>query len=136
MKKLIAVLLSLIILASLTVPAFASEIEPYSNNVSTTVTSFTITAAGVAIVENSYTDSQNRVQSAKIETKVQRKVGLLWITVSGGSWVDITTEHCYIGGHSVQLTKKDTYRAHVEYTISGTGGSDDKITKNLEYVYS
>lgn len=76
------------------------------------------------------------IKSATIETKIQKKFGLIWITVSDGSWTDTTTATSYSKSHSVQLSSTGTYRAHVEFTISGSGGSDDEITKNVQRTYS
>ena len=58
------------------------------------------------------------------------------MTVDNGSWTDTSTSTSFSKSHSVQLSSKGTYRAHVVFTISGTGGSDDKITKNVEKTYS
>lgn len=136
MKKIIAVVLCLVTFFTATITAYASNIQPYSNNVGSTNTTFTISSSGLATVKNSYSDSLNRVKSAEIVTKVQKKVGLIWVTVDGGNWTDTSTSTNFSKSHSVQLSSKGTYRAHVVFTISGTGGSDDKITKNVEKTYS
>ncbi len=136
MKKMIAVILCLVTFFTVTLTAYASEIQPFSNNVGNTNTVFTISNSGLATVKNTYSDSLNRVTSAEIVTKVQKKVGLIWVTVSNGSWTDTSTATSFSKSHSVQLSSKGTYRAHVVFTISGTGGSDDKITKNVEKTYS
>lgn len=135
MRKIIAIILCLVTLFSATITAYAVEIAPCSNNVYTTNTSFSISSAGKATVTNSYTGKSGVTKSAKIVTKVQKKVGLIWVTVSNGSWTNTSTATSYSKSNSVQLSGKGTYRAHVEFTISGTGGSDDKITKNVEKVY-
>lgn len=136
MKKILTFILCLVILVTTTVTVYASAIEPLSNNVGRTNSAFVISTSGMATVSNSYLDSLNHLTSAKIVTKVQKRYGLIWITVDNGSWTDTSTATSFSRSHSVQLTKKGTYRAHVEFTISGTGGSDDKITKNIEKTYS
>lgn len=136
MKKVIAVILCLVTFFTVTLTAYASEIQPFSNNVGSTNTVFTISNSGLATVKNTYSDSLNRVTSAEIVTKVQKKVGLIWVTVSNGSWTDTSTATSFSKSHSVQLSGTGTYRAHVVFTISGTGGSDDKITKDVEKTYS
>ena len=136
MKKVIAVLLCLVTLFTVTITAYANSVQPYYNNVGSTNTVFTISSSGLATVKNSYSDSSNRAKQAKIVTKIQKKVGIIWVTVNGGSWTDTSTSTNFSKSHSVQLSSKDTYRAHVVFTISGTGGSDDKITKNVEKTYS
>lgn len=110
-------------------------VQPFSNNVGSTSTTFTISSSGLATVKNTYNGITGVTRSAEIETKVQKKFGLIWITVDNGSWTDTSTATNFSKSHSVQLSKTGTYRAHVEFKISGTGGSDDKITKNVERTY-
>lgn len=136
MKRLIAACLCLVTLFTATITAYAGSIQPYSNNVSTTSTSFSISSSGMATASNSYSGIARTTKSAKIVTKVQKKVGFIWVTVSGGSWTDTSSATNFSRSHSVQLSSRGTYRAHVVFTISGTGGSDDKITKNVEKKYS
>lgn len=136
MKKMIAVILSVVILLTTTITAYAGSIQLYSNNVLTTNTTFSISSSGLATVKNTYSGITGTTKSAEIVTKVQKKVGLIWVTVSNGSWTDTSTATSFSKSHSVQLSSKGTYRAHVVFTISGTGGSDDKITKNVEKTYS
>lgn len=136
MKKLIAMFLCLVTLLIATFPAYASDITTYSNNIYTTDTSFSISSSGNASVSNNYIGKQGLVTKGTIVTKVQKKFGLIWITVDGGKWTDTSTATSFSQSHSVQLKSTGTYRAHVEFTISGTGGSDDKITKNVEKTYS
>lgn len=136
MKKFIAVCLCIVTLFSATITAYASSIQPYSNNVDTTKTTFVISSTGKATVSNTYSGITGTTKSAEILTKVQKKVGLIWVTVDDGSWTDNSTATYFSKSHSVQLSSKGTYRAHVVFTISGIGGSDDKITKNVEKTYS
>lgn len=136
MKKFVSVLLCLTVLLTTSITVYAEDVQTYSNNVSTTNTSFSISSSGKATVNNTYMGITGTTKSAKIVTKVQKKFGLIWITVDNGSWTDTSTANNFSQSHSVQLSKTGTYRAHVVFTISGTGGSDDKITKNLEKTYS
>lgn len=135
MKKVIAVMLCLVIIFTATITAYAGSIQPFSNNVNSTDVSFSISSSGKATVSYEYYGKSGVTKSAKIVTKVQKKVGIIWVTVNGGSWTDTSTSTNFSRSHSVQLSSKDTYRAHVVFTISGTGGSDDKITKNIEKTY-
>lgn len=136
MKKFIAVCLCIVTLFSATITAYASGIQPYSNNVNSTDVSFSISSSGKATVSYEYYGKSGVTKNAEIVSKVQKKVGLIWVTVDAGSWTDTSTSTNFSKSHSVQLSSKGTYRAHVVFTISGTGGSDDKITKNVEKTYS
>lgn len=136
MKRFIAMILCFVTLITATFPVYASSITTYTNNVNTTNTSFSISSTGNATVSNNYAGKSGLVTKGTIVTKVQKKVGLIWITVDGGKWTDTSTATNYAQSHSIQLSSTGTYRAHVEFTISGTGGSNDKITKNVEKTYS
>jgi hypothetical protein len=136
MKKIIALIICFVVLFATTITAHASDIQICSNNVDATSTAFSISSSGLATVKNTYSGISGVTTSAKIVTKVQKKVGLIWVTVDNGSWSDTSTATNFSKSHSVQLSSKATYRAHIEFTISGTGGSDDKITKNIEKTYS
>lgn len=136
MKKIFAIIMSVAIILSITITAFADGISTYSNNVGSTATSFTISSKGKATVSNNFAGISGVTKSATITTKVQKKIGVIWVTVNNGNWIDTSTATNYSKSHSVQLSSTGTYRAHVVFTISGTGGSDDKITKNVEKEYS
>ncbi len=135
MKKLIAAVLCFVTLFTVTFPVYASSITPCANNIYTAETSFYISSTGKATVSNSYIGKSGLVTKGTIETKIQKKFGLIWITVDNGKWTDTSTANSFSQSHSLQLSKTGTYRSHVEFTISGTGGSDDKITKNIEKTY-
>ena len=136
MKRFTALMLCLVTFITATITVYADGIQPYYNNVNSVTTSFSISSSGKATVNNTYSGISGTTKNVKITTKVQKKYGLIWITVSGGSWTDTSTATNFSKSHSVQLSKTGTYRARVEFKISGTGGSDDKITKNVERTYS
>ena len=124
--------------------AYANDVESAADdeivlrllNASNAYTTFSISSSGKATVRNSYTGKAGKFKSAKITTKIQKKVGVIWVTVSGGSWTDTSSSLNYSKSHSLQLSSTGTYRAHVVFVISGSGGSDDKITKNVEKTYN
>ena len=64
-----------------------------------------------------------------------KKFVLHWVTVSEASWTDTSTATSYSKSHSIQLSKKDDYRANVVFTITGSSGSADEITKNVQKTY-
>lgn len=136
MKKSIATIFCFFALISTMFTAYGSEIVPFANNYNTVNAYFTISSSGRATASFDYQGKSGVTKSATIETKIQKKFGLIWITVSDGSWTDTTKATTYSNSHSVQLSSTGTYRAHVEFTISGTGGSDDEITRNVQRTYS
>lgn len=75
MKKFIVVILCFVTLFTVTITAYASDIQPFSNNVYTTNTTFAISGSGKATVSNQYTGKSGVIKSAKIVTKIQKKSG-------------------------------------------------------------
>lgn len=135
MKKLIAVCLCLITLFATTISVYASDYQIYSNNVTSASVFLSISSTGKATATLEYYGKSGVMKSAKVVTKIQKKVGVVWVTVSNGSWTDSSSATHLIKEHSVQLSGKGTYRAYSTFTFSGTGGSDDKITKTSEKTY-
>ena len=106
MKKIIAVCLCLIALCSLPISVYASSIQPCYNNVDRVNTTLTISSSGVATVKNLYIGITGTTKSAKIVTKVQKKVGIIWVTADNGSWTDNSSSNSLTKSHSVQLSGK------------------------------
>lgn len=134
MKKFLTFLVTLVIVLTATASVYASSAMPVANNNVDTKVYFAVSSSGQATVNVRCVALSSKFKSATFETKVQKKVGLIWVTVDNGSWTDVTKSTDFSKSHSVQLSSKGTYRAHVKITISGTGGSDE-ITKNVEKTY-
>lgn len=134
MKKIIVALITALLMFSVSITAYANDIVVYDNNCNGVDSNFFI-SNGKANVENKVTGKKGVTKKIIINTKVQKKVGLIWVTVDNGSWTDTSSACNFSKSHSVQLSDKGTYRAHVKFTVSGTGGSDDEITKNVEKTY-
>ncbi len=135
MKKFLTFLVTLVIALTATVSVYASSVTPLANNNVDTKVYFAVSSSGQATVNVRCVALSSKFKSATFETKVQKKVGLIWVTVDNGSWTDVTKSTDFSKSHTVQLSSRGTYRAHVKITISGTGGSDDEITKNVEKTY-
>lgn len=134
MKKYILTFVTFLLLFSISITAYAKDFTVCDNNCNNTYTYFSI-SNGKANVENKVIGKKGVTKKIVINTKVQKKVGLIWVTVDNGNWTDTSSACNFSKSHSVQLSDKGTYRAHVKFTISGTGGSDDEITKNVEKTY-
>lgn len=135
MRKFLAFFITLVIALTTTICVYAADFMPLKNNDAETKVNFAISSSGQATVIVRCNALSTKFTSATIETKVQKKVGLIWVTVDNGSWTDTTKSKNFSKSHSVQLSSKGTYRAHVKFIVSGTGGSDDEITKNVEKTY-
>ena len=117
------------------ISAFASNfgMTPYYNNVQRTSTTFDINESGVATVKTFMNGYPDTTTGATIKIKIQKRF-LLFFWSDVASWTEEATAHYYSNTHSVTVEKGD-YRAQVEYTIYGTGGSPDVITDELERSY-
>lgn len=135
MKKYIVAFISALLILSISITTYAKDIAVCDNNCNNTYTYFSI-SNGKGVVENRVIGKKGITKKIVINTKVQKKVGLIWVTVDNGSWTDTSSAYNFSKSHSVQLSDKGTYRAHVKFTVSGTGGSDDEITKNVEKTYN
>ena len=75
MKKIIAFILVVALLFTLSITAYAEESEIKGANYTSASTTFTISDSGLAKVTNKYVGKTGVFQSAKVTTKVQKKVG-------------------------------------------------------------
>lgn len=101
--------MSVAIILSITITAFADGISTYSKNVGSTATSFTISSKGKSTVSNNFAGISGVTKSATITTKVQKKIGVIWVTVNNGNWTDTSTATNYSKSHSVQLSSTGTH---------------------------
>ncbi len=134
MKKIIVALITTLLMFSISITAYAKDFTVCDNNCNNAYTYFSI-SNGKANVENKVIGKKGVTKKIVVNTKVQKKVGLIWVTVDNGNWTDTSSAYNFSKSHSVQLSGKGTYRAHVKFTVSGTGGSDDEITLNSEKIY-
>ncbi len=133
MKRVLAVFFAMMCLvSSMSLSAYAAvapeyEVAPCYNNTTSAGVSLIITDSGTANVILKLRGTLGVTEKIVAETKLQRKVGLIWVTVSGAEWTDTLHAYYMDKTHSVQLTKTGTYRAKTTYTVSGSGGADDDI---------
>lgn len=133
----VAVILSVSTLAMTAVYAIGG-VSTCNNNLNTTVTSFVI-FDDVGRVDASFVGYTGITTETIIESKIQRRTLFWWSDVDNGETDNTWVDHFYkVSGdvtHTVEITKKGTYRAVVTYTVKGTGGADDVIDEVVEFVY-
>jgi hypothetical protein len=135
MKRLFALTLISLLLVSFIMPSSALEISPCFNNTLMTQTDFIIESGGNATVCIDYTGYSGITTGANITSTIQKRVALFfWSDVT--SWSDTSSEYSYSNEHSYQLSSTGTYRAVVQYTVYGTGGSPDIINETIERTYN
>ena len=133
----VAVILSVSTLAMTAVYAIG-EVSTCNNNLNMTATSFII-KNDLGEVCASFVGYTGITTEAIIESKIQRRTLFWWSDVDNGETDNTWVDHFYkVSGdvsHTVEITKKGTYRAVVTYTVKGTGGADDVIDEVIEFVY-
>ena len=140
MKKFFCVLLSVLVLAgSLTLAASAMSgddlIAPCFYNTATVSTTFFIDDSGLALTESSCVGITGVTTGIVIESKIERKFGLIWLDVKGAEWTDSTSSSVLSISHSIQLNKSGTYRVTADFTVSGNGHPDDEIRNRVQDSY-
>lgn len=136
MKKVLSIVLAILTVFSIvSITAAAVDVEPRWNNTATANSSIYINSSGMASVSFNCSGYAGTTTNIKAETKVERKWGIFWLDVDGGEWVDTVNDNYLAVTHYLQLSKTGTYRATTNFTVSGTGGSADKIECRSEYVY-
>ena len=124
MKKTIAFILTLMILASMCIPVSAAEntIRPYYINTNRASVVMVISDSGVAVINVTCIGNSN---AAKIQTTtyIQRKMGSAWVRVSIGQpnnqWTAMANTNYLIKDYSHQLSTAGKYRAVTVFTVSG-----------------
>lgn len=140
-KRSIALALSLLtLLAFFAVPVSkVSAATAYNNTVRASVAS-SVSSTGqldVTLLVDGIKGKTNRIE---VELYVEKRVlGIFWSRVNIGYpnnlWTDSTNNYLYRNTFSTQLPSTGTFRVTVTYTVSGSVGADDTITKTdtLDY---
>ncbi len=81
-------------------------------------------------------------KTTRIETSLyveKRILGIFWSRVDIGCedniWHDSVTNYYYSNSFCCDLSSTGTYRVTVTYTVSGSGGASDVITKTCTVTY-
>ncbi len=116
---------------------FASDnaITPRYNNTGSTEALFVIDSNGLATVSYTCFGYRGVTTSIQVDIKIEKKVLWWWNDVDGAQWIDYSSADYCTNEHEYQLSKKGTYKATITYTVHGTGGEADVITRELEDSY-
>ncbi|MBQ4585040.1 MAG: hypothetical protein IJA82_02400 [Clostridia bacterium] len=134
-NRVISFVMLCVMLFALTMQVCADAIVPRYNNADTTNETFAIDSNGVATVWYTCNGYSNKTTTIKVETQLQKKTWWWYNNVDGAYWKDVIDYYCCAGEHSIQLPQSGTYKAIVTYTVYGSGGVADVITKELEASY-
>ena len=134
MKKALSIVLVVLSIVSI-FGITAAAVEPRWNNASSAFVAITINDSGKATVTYNCAGIGNITTGITAETKLERKWGLLWLDVDGAEWYESVNGTFLTKSHTFQLTKTGTYRATTQFTVSGTGGSNDSIKVTDQDTY-
>lgn len=136
-NKVLSLVLVTVLLLALALPAFAmgNSITPYYNNTATAEMTFVIDINGLATVDYTCRGYRGITTKIVVDTKIERQNGSSWAEVENASWTDQSTLYFCTNEHEIQLTQRGTYKATVTYTVSGSGGATDVITKEYQCTY-
>lgn len=134
MKKLTAILLTLIFGIILVVPVGALEngSTPRYNNTAKISYDFYISSEGEADIYLEYLGYQGVTTGATITSKIQKKTLLWWSDVDGANWTDELSGFYNSVSRQFHLNKSGKYRLVYEFEINGTGGASDVISGEVE----
>lgn len=136
-KKILSFMMVTVMLVALATPIFAvrDNAAPYYNNTATTQNTFVIDETGLAGVNFTIRGYRGITTKIVVDTKIERQSGSSWVQVTNASWTDESTLYYCSCEHEIQLTQRGTYKATFTYTVSGSGGAADVITRELQYTY-
>ena len=121
------------------VPARQAKAAMYFNNTISASVSASVNSSGKMTTYMSVSGISGVTTRIGVELRIQYQIyGIFWKTVDIGYtdnvWIDSTTSIAYSNTFDFNLSISGNYRARVTYTVSGTGGADDVITKNSNTI--
>ncbi len=140
-KRGIALALSLLTLfAFFVVPISRVSAATMYNNVINVSASSSVSSGGLLQTALYAIGTKGVTSRIIIELYVEKRIlGVFWskveIGVPDNVWIDSVNSHIYNNTFSTQLNSSGTYRVTVTFTISGSGGPDDIITKQNTVTY-
>ena len=145
MKRVfLAILCCVLLIGSIPVASFAAmgggEIAvPFYNNTAKVSTVFTIDASGNAVLKVSCIGKSGTTTEITAVSRIEKlnsdgSWSIVNIGTADNTWVDTSTSIILSSTHSITVAH-GTYRAVINYTVSGSGGADDVIESIIERTY-
>ena len=137
LHSLLTVVLSMILLCTGVLPAFAADedISTRMTNCDTTSMSFTV-VDGEASFFTSYNAKPATFTQAKLTVQIQKKfLAFFWKDVAD-EWVGYSTDLYGIFADTIPVDATGTYRAVFKLEIFGTTGDTDVIEETINSVAS
>lgn len=138
MKKLAALILVAVIIATMCIPVSAAEntIQPYYINTNQAKVLMGIDDFGLASINVTCIGNSNATR-IQITTYIEKLIGSTWVRVNIGQvnnqWTASTTTRYLAKDYSHQLTTTGSYRAVAVFTVSGS--TSETFTLYCEATY-
>ena len=122
------------------VPAKRATAATLYNNTSSANLTVNIDSNGKLFAYLSVVGINGQTKKIEVSLYVEKKIlGLFWSRVDidndDDTWYDSSTSYYYSNTFSHNFSSTGTYRVTVTYTVSGTGGPNDVITKTATATY-
>lgn len=135
-NKVISFVFAFVLMLSLAIPVCASNIAvPYYNNMNSFEESFVISESGMATASFACIGYRGITTKITVYTVIQMISGFDWVVVGDAFWIDETTEHYCANEYSIQVNSRGNYKATFIYSVSGSGGEDDVVIREIQLVY-
>lgn len=140
-KRFPTLLLALLLLAmSIAVPLKKARAAITYNNTNNTSLDCSVSSGGQLSAVLAVTGIKGTTSRISVELYVEKRVLLVfWSRVDIGCpnnvWTDAVNSYNYGNTFTTNLSSTGTYRVTVTYTVSGSGGADDVITKTQTVTY-
>ena len=134
------VLAAVILVMGIAVPYRKAEAAMTYNNTTDAYMSASVDSNGNLEANLLVNGKEGITSCIEADLYVERKIlGVFWTRVeigySNNVWHDSTTSYLYQNAFSTNLSSTGTYRVTVTYTVHGSGGSNDSITKTSTVNY-
>ena len=140
-KRFPTLLLALLLLAmSIAVPLKKARAAITYNNTASATLNCSVSSGGQLSAKLNVTGFNGTTSRISVELYVEKRVLLVfWSRVDIGCpnnvWTDAVNSYKYSNTFTTNLSSTGTYRVTVTYTVSGSGGADDVITKTQTVTY-
>ena len=137
MKKFLTLSIAALLLfvVAISVGADNYEITPYYNNTVSADVSFGIDEIGNAAVSFTCIGYRGITSQIEVESTIQKQESSNWSDLEGANWLDESSLYYCSSSHTYQVDERGTYKAIVTFTVYGSGGATDVITKEIEAIF-
>lgn len=130
----------LMLVTSMFVPIKNAKAATMYNNTTRATLSASVNSSGLLTASLYVLGIKGKTTKIETSLYVEKSIlGIFWSRIDIGCennlWQDSTTNYYYTHAFTCNLNSTGTYRVTVTYTVSGSGGTNDVITKTCTVTY-